>query len=223
LAQGGRVRRSALRLPEPIGERSGVVGQGTPLRLLVLGDSAAAGVGAPSLEESLIGHLVRDLSAQRRVDWRLIAKTGATTASTLRYLSKVAGYACDVVVTSLGVNDVTSGRSKRAFLADQAALLHVLRRQLGASLIVMSGLPPMGIFPVLPQPLRWYLGTKCRSFDASLQRWVQEQADCRFTSLSAVADTSLIAADGFHPSPGAYRLWAERAAHIIRQHSAGRL
>lgn len=223
MAQGRRVRRDALRLPEPMGERSGVVGQGRPLRLLVLGDSAAAGVGAPSLDESLLGYLVRDLSAHQRIEWRLIAKTGATTASTLRHLSKIVSYECDVVVTSLGVNDVTSGRSRRAFLADQEALLRVLRRQLRASLIVISGLPPMGSFPVLPQPLRWYLGAKCRGFDASLQRWIQEQADCRFTSLSAAADVSLIAADGFHPAPAAYRLWAESVARIIREHADGRL
>ena len=46
LYQGFRVRRNILLLPEPPGERTGTAGDGPPLRLLVTGDSAAAGVGA---------------------------------------------------------------------------------------------------------------------------------------------------------------------------------
>ena len=44
--QGTYVRKVAQRLPEPPGERSGVVGAGPHLRVLITGDSAAAGVGA---------------------------------------------------------------------------------------------------------------------------------------------------------------------------------
>jgi hypothetical protein len=102
-------------------------------------------------------------------------------------------------------------------------LLNVLRHQLGASLIVITGLPPMGRFPALPQPLRWYLGARCRGFDAALQRWVQQQPDCQFTSLEAMADGSLMAADGFHPGPQAYRQWAARTSQVIRQHWVARV
>ena len=47
LAQGLRMRRVALRLPEAAGPREGRVGEprGRPLRLLFLGDSSAGGVG----------------------------------------------------------------------------------------------------------------------------------------------------------------------------------
>ncbi len=47
VAQATRLRRTALELPEPRGARAGTIGRGTPvLRLLVAGDSSAAGVGA---------------------------------------------------------------------------------------------------------------------------------------------------------------------------------
>ncbi len=45
LWQGRHVRRVTPRLPEAAGPRAGTTGHGPPLRLLVLGDSAAAGVG----------------------------------------------------------------------------------------------------------------------------------------------------------------------------------
>ena len=40
--QGRKVRKNTLRLPEAAGPREGQQGSGTSLRLLVLGDSAAA-------------------------------------------------------------------------------------------------------------------------------------------------------------------------------------
>ncbi|MEM8598518.1 MAG: SGNH/GDSL hydrolase family protein, partial [Bacteroidota bacterium] len=54
LAQGKRVRRVALKLPEPPGDRESTVGNGPPLRLLVVGDSSAAGVGAETQDDALL-------------------------------------------------------------------------------------------------------------------------------------------------------------------------
>ncbi|KAB0649370.1 SGNH/GDSL hydrolase family protein, partial [Burkholderia diffusa] len=48
LMQGRRVRRVTPRLAEAAGPRDGTAGDGPPLRVLVLGDSAAAGVGVAS-------------------------------------------------------------------------------------------------------------------------------------------------------------------------------
>lgn len=42
LGQGRYVRRVTPRLPEPEGERQGVIGAGPALRLLILGDSAGS-------------------------------------------------------------------------------------------------------------------------------------------------------------------------------------
>lgn len=43
--QGNRVKKNTVQLPEPEGEREGTCGQGQPLSILIVGDSAAAGVG----------------------------------------------------------------------------------------------------------------------------------------------------------------------------------
>ena len=51
----------AERLPEPPGPRSGVGGDGPDLRLLILGDSSAAGVGAERQEDALSGQLAARL------------------------------------------------------------------------------------------------------------------------------------------------------------------
>ena len=74
LVQGRRVRRDTPVLPEAPGPREGEAGEGPPLRLLVLGDSAGAGVGAATQEEALTGRIVAGLRGRFRVRWRLVER-----------------------------------------------------------------------------------------------------------------------------------------------------
>ena len=68
ITQALRVRRSAQSLPEPPGPRSGMLGSGPPLRLAIIGDSSAAGVGAASQKEALGGQLSGALAQQVTLD-----------------------------------------------------------------------------------------------------------------------------------------------------------
>ena len=213
--QGRAVRESIPRLPEPPGPRRGSAGSGPLLRLLVLGDSAAAGVGASHQDEALLGRLTTTLSDEYTVQWNLFAKTGATTASTLRRLQKLDAGPFDVAVLSLGVNDVTSGVSRRAWRIRQAELRNNLRSNHGVNRFVVSGLPPVHGFPALPQPLRWYLGSRAREFDRDLERHVAAEEGVTFLSLQFTEDTSLMASDGFHPGPGVYSEWGRRAGVAV--------
>ena len=77
--QGVHVRRVTPRLPESPGSRSGASGSGPSLNLLILGDSAAAGVGASSQATALAGGLVDELMPDFKVSWQLHAESGFTT------------------------------------------------------------------------------------------------------------------------------------------------
>jgi len=83
IAQGRYVKSITPKLPEAAGERSGSSGQGEVLRLLITGDSAAAGVGAENQTQALSGNLVKALSDGYQVDWKLLAKSGHTTLDNL--------------------------------------------------------------------------------------------------------------------------------------------
>lgn len=83
LAQGCRVRRTTPRLPEAAGLRRGEEGAGPGLRLLIVGDSAAAGVGVATQAQALSGRLLTSLVADFRVRWRLVAATGYTAQDVL--------------------------------------------------------------------------------------------------------------------------------------------
>jgi len=61
--QGLSVRRKTIRMAPPPGPaRQEISGEGDPIRVLVIGDSSAAGVGVDNLEDSLGGNLIRLLS-----------------------------------------------------------------------------------------------------------------------------------------------------------------
>ncbi len=215
LVQGAWVRWRVPRLPEPPGDRHGVAGAGLPLRLLLLGDSAAAGVGAASQAEALSGQLVEQLGTQWSLDWRLLAHTGHRASDALRALQAQPGIRCDVVLTSLGVNDATALASPQRFAADMRALIGHLQEHSGARLILLSGLPPIGQFPALPQPLRWRLGRQAKRLDAVLQMLASEHAGCEHLPFGDLPDPRMMASDGFHPGPAIYTLWAATAAQRI--------
>jgi lysophospholipase L1-like esterase len=202
-------------LPEPPGVREGCAGDGPPLRLLVIGDSAAAGVGVSHQDEALLGQVVSRLSRRHRVEFGLHAKTGYTTADILRYLDDVEARDYDVALTSLGVNDVLALMSLGTWLARQKRLRQLLREKFGVRLLVISGLPPVHSFPALPQPLRWHLGSRATEFNEALGETVREDRDVGLVNLRFVADASMMASDGFHPGAPIYSEWAERAARII--------
>ena len=214
--QGRHVRRVTPRLPEPPGPRSGTRGRGRPLRLLLLGDSAAAGVGAASQDDALSGRLVGDLASTFRVSWTLVARTGATTAGTTRHLAGAPRAAFDVAVLSLGLNDVLARRPLARWLEDLDALAELLRTRFAVRHLVLSGLPPVHLFPVFPQPLRWYLGATTRRFDAALARWAARQPDAEHVPLTFTSPEGLLAVDGLHPGPPLYRRWGAEVAPRIR-------
>ena len=214
--QARHVRRVTPRLPEPEGEREGHRGEGTPLRLLILGDSAAAGVGASHQDEALLGRLVAALAYVPALEWRLIARSGDTTDDTLRALREQPDLRCDIVVTSLGVNDVTKLRSAAVFVSLQQQLIEHLRTGCGARRILVSGLPPMHAFPALPQPLRAFIGRHARRLDAALAAWLATQPDCEHLPFGELPAADMMATDGFHPGPPIYAEWAERVGQRIR-------
>jgi len=217
IAQGRRARARTIRLPEPPGPRAGSAGSGTPLRVLITGDSAAAGVGARTQDEALSGQLVANLSSDFAVSWKLMGKTGRTSQDLIDYLTEVAPEAFDVAMISIGVNDITTRTPVRAWVGQQLAIAQILKLRFGVRHVLFTNPPPMHLFPALPQPLRWFLGVRAKQFGAILPRVVAADPACELIRLEFPLDSSHIADDGFHPAAPTYRLWALAAAESIRR------
>jgi len=215
LGQGRYVRWVTPRLPEPVGERCGSVGAGPALRLLILGDSAAAGVGVEHQDQALSGSLARRLGLAFRVHWTLEAQTGRTSGDLLTALAEVPDAPYDAVVVSVGVNDVTGRTGDRQWLKHLAELTEQLGDRFHARHVLFTAIPPMHWFPALPQPLRWYLGLRARQLNALLEAFCGDAAGAHYLSVSYPLEPAAMAADGFHPGRDAYDTWAQHASDRI--------
>jgi len=216
IVQALYVRAVTPRLPEPAGDRSGINGSGPLLSLLILGDSAAAGVGASTQSEALSGQLVSALGADFRVSWKLIAQTGQKAKDIVAKLEMLPPEKFDVVVTSIGVNDVTHGTDSKKWMNQQVRIVELLQSKFHSQHIMLSCVPPMHLFPALPQPLRWYLGMRAGRFNRALKKFAAGCKRCEFVSVDFPLETAFMAADGFHPGTPAYAIWAKQVAANIR-------
>ena len=231
LWQGRQVRRNALRLPEAEGPREGVAGTGKVcLRVLIVGDSSAAGVGAKNQTQALAGRLSEALSQRLggAVVWQLIARSGDTTRVSLTAVRKLSLHPADVMVTALGLNDMVAQVSPKIWLARLDKLDRIAVKRAGVKHIVHAGIPPIHSFPLLPNPLRWVLGADALAYNRALSQWVKRWPERWWLPLpfenDQPSDSSvLMAEDGFHPGPAIYALWAEQLAGMITNDIVPRL
>ena len=88
--QGRKARRDTPRLPEATGDCHGQYGDGIPeRRLLVIGESTAAGVGVQRHEQGLASQLARLLHERsgKTVAWHTFGINGATLSELMDNLS----------------------------------------------------------------------------------------------------------------------------------------
>ena len=222
IAQAKRLRRVALELPEPTGQRHGVAvfadtaSPSRPLSLLITGDSSAAGVGAETQDNALASQLASALAQriQRDVHWHLFAQTGLTSSGVLDLLRAQPLPAFDIAVVIAGVNDITNNVPVGHALRARNRIVRLLRADTGVQHIFFPGLPAVERFPLLPQPLAWYGGAEARRNNDLQSRWAAHARRSAFVShvpMDGFTHPQLMAEDGFHPSP---ILYAMVAAHF---------
>ncbi|MCO6057022.1 SGNH/GDSL hydrolase family protein [Pseudomonas sp. MOB-449] len=210
-----QTRRTALRLAPAAGPQRGLAGgefPGEPLRLLLIGESTVAGVGASCLDFALAGQLATALASRlsRPVAWRACGENGITAGEAVeRLLPLAADEPAELVLLVFGVNDTTHFSSSRSWQASITALArHFIER--GAQ-VALAGVPPLQHFTALPWLLRQLLGWRARILDRQLEELAaREGLACCATRLEMRPE--FLALDGYHPSSLGYRAWGESLA-----------
>lgn len=216
--QALHVRRQALRLPPAAGADRGHAkgGAGATLRLVMVGDSIAMGVGVARSEESLVAQTAAALSGLvgRDCEWQRLGRSGAALAEIVSFAQSLEAAALDVIIVSAGVNDVTELTSTRRWQRGLRSLDELVAQRWPGAWLIHLGLPPMHRFPLLPEPLRATLGWRAQRLDAALIRHCASPQRLH-VAIEGPVDGADFAADGYHPNATATARWAARLAGRI--------
>lgn len=196
------------------------------LQLVMLGDSAAAGVGVDRVEDTVGGQLGELLAATgRRVTLSSVAVVGSRCADLATQVSRaLLGTRPDVAVILVGTNDVTRlGRPSTA----SAHLAEAVRRLTRAGVAVVVGTcPELGAARALGHPLREIVSWLGHRMASAQQVAVWESGGVPVELAGRVgtvflADPGTLCPDGFHPSADGYRLWVHALYPAV--HDASRV
>lgn len=182
------------------------------LRILVLGDSTGAGVGASAPEFSPTG-----LTAKRYADAHIVnvSVSGARMQDVLRQLSEIQETDFDLIMIHAGGNDAIRFTDNDEFAKDFSALMTQAREKGDYILVTSTG--DIGSVPLFPFGTHWIFarrGYKIREImKAEVAR--HDSATVRYTDLFrgrahdpfALDPKRFYAEDKFHPSDAGYADW----------------
>lgn len=217
VAQALYTRRRALRLPDAEGPNSGTTGSGeTTFRMLVVGESTTAGVGAEHSEQALPAQLARALAEQSGlgVHWRADGVTGCKLADVVQRLRQHPPEA-DLVVIFSGVNDTTALTPLTEWRRSVENTVQLARTN-GARVVLLA-VPPMAHFTALPRPLRTLAGMRAQLLNRVMRSVADPPEGCDFIDWQIPVTADHLASDGYHPSATGYRAIARDCARRITE------
>ena len=189
---------------------------GDPLRLLMLGDSIAAGLGAERPKDTLGARIARGLAKElhRSVELSTGAVVGSESSALAGQIGLLADdYRPDVAVIVVGGNDVTHRVPVGESVKHLEAAIGRLRER-GAE-VVVGTCPDLGLLRPVPQPLR-SLGSRMSRQLASAQASAATRTGAHAVSLRHVVGPFFItnpdemfSLDRFHPSALGYKRTAK--------------
>ncbi|HXG90647.1 MAG TPA: SGNH/GDSL hydrolase family protein [Vicinamibacterales bacterium] len=185
---------------------------GAVIRYVVLGDSTAAGVGAP-YEDGIAVQTARHLGETSQVTMHNFGVSGARMRDVLeKQLAQAEALRPNLVLLSVAANDVTHLTSIPSMRRRLREIVQRLRAANPDVRIVVTGAPDMGSPPRIPWLLRWVASLRTKMVNRMFKSEVAslnlvfapiaEQTGPLFRE-----DRTLFHADRFHPNARGYATW----------------
>jgi lysophospholipase L1-like esterase len=188
---------------------------GSAIRFAVIGDSAAAGLGADSATDTPAVLIAQGLADESARPVRLVnaSVVGAQTSDLDTQIDEITPFRPDLVVVLVGANDVTHGVTPSTSVRHLAQAVRRLR-ELECE-VVAGTCPDLGTVRPLPQPLR-AIGRRWSRRLAAAQMITVVEGGGRAVSLGSLLGPEFdqrpqdyFSSDRFHPSSLGYRRVAE--------------
>ncbi len=218
--QGIRIRNRTLRMapPEPIpfAEVKGKSGK-KPIRLLMIGDSSAAGVGVKDFKDCVAGRLPYLVS--QKTGYTVTCRTcgnNSATAGDLRDLivPNLTQEEYDYIIINIGTNDAKNFHTSRRFKKEFGGLLYALNARFPTAKVIWSGIIDVSKIPLLPSPLNKLMGIRADILRQQANELCFERG-ALFPQTKWRIITQNFAEDGFHASSRGYEEWAEELSSYI--------
>jgi lysophospholipase L1-like esterase len=184
--------------------------ENSDLKLLIVGDSSAVGVGAVPPEGSIAGRLAADFPT---ADVRNIAISGHKVADAIKELEKLsADERFDLIVIQIGGNDIVRRSSYVGLERDFPKLLKLAKEHSGNVVQLTSG--NVGTSKLLPFGTRWYFTMRTKKVREIFMR-INNQENTHYVDLYRTKANDPYAQDPdkyyspdyFHPSADGYSDW----------------
>jgi len=170
---------------------------------VVLGDSTAQGLGAPSPDGGYVGQTVAELRERTGQPWHVLnlSVSGALIRDVLNHQLRRMPASADLVTCGIGFNDIMYSGPGKLF-ADLRMLL--------------AAVPDQTVMLDLPVPVGYggWLGRVSRPYVTRINRTLHEAAAARGLPVAEISAhflppwTGKFAPDCFHPSQDGYRDWS---------------
>lgn len=219
--QGQYIRRKIGVLPDAQGERNGKTGTfSNNVKMLVIGESTVAGLGARTHETALAGQFAKFLSEKigKTVEWHVIGKNGVTAQRTIELLVPQIpeNEMYDYIMLGVGGNDVLKLSSPRKWRRDATRLIAIMREKYPDSVIFMTNAPAVHLSPVLPQPIKFILGNLSSMHDKNSREFLPKIKNVFYFHRPDEVTEGFFA-DGLHPSEQGYTDWSKRMIEFFEQ------
>lgn len=208
-----RLKVQTLDEPPPFLNKSFGDGNSPALKLVIIGDSTAAGVGTTDHEQTYPWAVGEMLGEKFNVDLSVTARSGARLHDVdAEFAPEVASRSADLVFIGAGANDVTHLTSMNSVRRSLTSAIETIQAS-GKRVVVSLG--PQFDSAIFKWPLRSLIAWRV----AQLNKVISEVAVSNSADLIDLPGglggrfkenpARYYSPDMFHPGPQGYELWAE--------------
>lgn len=191
-----------------------------PFIYVAIGDSTVEGMGATTPERNFASLINASLKQSiKNTQYHNLGEAGARVEDVIkRQLDKTLELNPNLIVLSIGANDLIQRRNIKKFESEYKELLHKLAKT--NALLVINNIPDITLAPAIPRVTIPYFLVQQRRFNNIIKNISKELGsvlvDLNTQSKLFKGYKELVSSDGFHPSDAGYALWANTIINKIQ-------